>query len=69
MMVMSLPLPPFSAVPVTLPASVMLQGAGLRRRQVTRISIKGIIDVGTAERKNNTLVYALGEESIHVIML
>lgn len=26
----------------------MLQGAGLRRRQVTRISIKGIIDVGTA---------------------
>lgn len=30
---------------------LMLQGAGLRRRQVTRISIKGIIDVGTAERE------------------
>lgn len=29
----------------------MLQGAGLRRRQVTQISIKGIIDVGTAERE------------------
>lgn len=30
---------------------LMLQGAGLRRRQVTWISIKGIIDVGTAERE------------------
>lgn len=33
----------------------MLQAAGLRRRQVTRISIKGIIDVGTAvSEQNNT---------------
>ncbi|KAL1252821.1 hypothetical protein QQF64_017514 [Cirrhinus molitorella] len=29
-----------------------LQGAGLRRQQVTRISIKGIMDVRTAEMKN-----------------
>ena len=42
---------------------LMLQGAGLRRRQVTRISIKGIIDVGTAERKNNTFMYAFGAEA------
>lgn len=42
---------------------LMLQGAGLRRRQVTRISIKGIIDVGTAERKNNTFMYAFGAKA------
>lgn len=30
---------------------LMLQGVGLRRRQVTWISIKGIIAVETAERK------------------
>lgn len=41
----------------------MLQGAGLRRRQVTRISIKGIIDVGTAERKNNTFMYPFGAKA------
>lgn len=37
---------------------LMLRGVGLRRWQVTRISIKGIIAVGTAERKNNTLMDA-----------
>lgn len=42
---------------------LMLQGAGLRRRQVTRISIKGIIDVGTAERKNNTFMDAFGAKA------
>lgn len=40
---------------------LMLQGAGLRRRQVTRISIKGIIDVGTAvSEENNTFARRLG---------
>lgn len=58
------PSSPFAHCSARLYASrLMLQGAGLRRRQVTRISIKGIIDVGTAVRKNNTFVYALGAKA------
>lgn len=45
---------------------LMLQGAGLRRRQVTRISIKGIIDVGTAasERGKTTRFRAVRGEGL-----